>query len=296
MAADDVVSGDRSDDEGPHDPAAMSIGKRHHMEKMALKKQCADILQAANKGDKNAKKQAKVRVKQLEAELKERHERESRDSAQVAGDDVKRLADAVDRVEVGDRTSKKERRQARRAAEDAARRLALEDELKNVEDPRQVEIDMLSSKLSTLGMAIKEIRPDGHCLYHAVADQLERIGETIAGPRHATLRQRASSYMLENADAFLPFMLTDEGALLSEKEFETHCAAIVDTNDVVWGGQPELSALAAAFQCRIIVYSSDADPIVMGDADDGRTLRVSFHRHYLMGHHYNSVVPNDVQQ
>lgn len=186
--------------------------------------------------------------------------------------------------------------QARRAAEDAARRLALEDELKNVEDPRQVEIDVLSSKLSTLGMAIKEIRPDGHCLYHAVADQLERIGETVAGPRHATLRQRASSYMLENADAFLPFMLTDEGALLSEKEFETHCAAIVDTNDVVWGGQPELSALAATFQCRIIVYSSDADPIVMGDADDGRTLRVSFHRHYLMGHHYNSVVPNDVQQ
>lgn len=37
MAADDVVSGDRSDDEGQHDPTAMSIGKRHHMEKMVCR-------------------------------------------------------------------------------------------------------------------------------------------------------------------------------------------------------------------------------------------------------------------
>lgn len=38
--------------------------------------------------------------------------------------------------------------------------------------PRQQERERLSSLLTPLGLAIRDITPDGHCLYAAVSDQL----------------------------------------------------------------------------------------------------------------------------
>ena len=38
--------------------------------------------------------------------------------------------------------------------------------------PRQQERERLNAVLTPLGLAIKDITPDGHCLYAAVSDQL----------------------------------------------------------------------------------------------------------------------------
>ena len=41
-------------------------------------------------------------------------------------------------------------------------------------DPRRQENTILASKLSPLHLCVHEIISDGHCLYRAIADQMER--------------------------------------------------------------------------------------------------------------------------
>ena len=64
----------------------------------------------------------------------------------------------------------------------------------------------------------------------------------------------------------------------------------------MWGGQPEIKALASALQRSITVHSADSPPMVMqggGNGGEGKEgLHVSFHRHYFgLGEHYNSLIP-----
>ena len=78
------------------------------------------------------------------------------------------------------------------------------------------------------------------------------------------------------------------------EQFQEYCDDIMDPSLVVWGGQLEISALAALLQRRIVVYSGTSTPIEMGEntcADKAATpIRISFHRYYLgLGNHYNSV-------
>lgn len=114
----------------------------------------------------------------------------------------------------------------------------------------------------------------------------------------------------------MPFLISDDGEMLTAgkyllqlifysivetnfyiiptAQFSEYCNDIVDPTHCVWGGQPEISALAASFRKRIIVYSGSAKPLEMGIdtcADPThQPLRISFHRHYFgLGNHYNSV-------
>jgi OTU domain-containing protein 6 len=58
-----------------------------------------------------------------------------------------------------------ERERAQRIAESEAAEAA-------ITNPRQLERERMSSILTPLGLAIRDITPDGHCLYAAVSDQL----------------------------------------------------------------------------------------------------------------------------
>ena len=75
----------------------------------------------------------------------------------------------------------------------------------------------------------------------------------------------------------------------------------------VWGGHPELRALATALLTPIIVHEAGAPPLVIAPITDEHLrsgiqasgpasstsagLQLSFHRHYYaLGEHYNSVV------
>lgn len=49
-----------------------------------------------------------------------------------------------------------------------------------MDNPRLREREKLTSLLSPLGLAIRDITPDGHCLYAAIADQLNlRLGTKV---------------------------------------------------------------------------------------------------------------------
>ena len=64
---------------------------------------------------------------------------------------------------------------------DRDRRIA-EGEAEAAEDnPRLKEREKLTSLLSPLGLAVKDITPDGHCLYAALAEQISlRLGTKVS--------------------------------------------------------------------------------------------------------------------
>ncbi|TRM58655.1 hypothetical protein BD626DRAFT_181841 [Schizophyllum amplum] len=160
-----------------------------------------------------------------------------------------------------------------------------------------------------LGVEMYEINPDGHCLFSAVADQLNVLG--ILPKDNATyvfVRDAAAKYMFNHPDDFLPFLPSvsgEDGAgagdagFMSPRQFEQYCATIRETG--AWGGEPEILALSRSFNIPIHVIQHGQPPVVMhhpkGEAQDGDlhskgVVRISYHRRmYGLGEHYNSLRP-----
>ena len=103
------------------------------------------------------------------------------------------------------------------------------------------------------------------------------------------------------------------GDVLSSEAYDTYCTNVANSNE--WGGHVELQALSRALHTQIIVYQVGQAPLVFGGDshdtgthahtdNDGATARnarrrltVSYHRqYYVLGEHYNSVVPMPVEQ
>lgn len=136
-----------------------------------------------------------------------------------------------------------------------------------------------------------QITADGHCLYRALSDQLHRVANKDM--TFEELRSLAASHMRAQPDDYIPFLLSDSGDLLDSEGFESYCNAIVGSEKVVWGGNPEIVALSRALGREIVVYASDAVHR-FGEANGEAPLQVTFHKHYFgLGSHYNSAVPQE---
>lgn len=138
-----------------------------------------------------------------------------------------------------------------------------------------------------------QIRPDGHCMFSAIADQLSILGIIPAGDNNYLItRQVASQYIFTHPDDFLPFLPSVEGedgtgagdgGLMKPKDFEIYCASIRDTS--TWGGEPEILALSRAYNIPIHVVQGGSPPIVVhepagatGGTSAKRAVRISYHR------------------
>jgi len=200
--------------------------------------------------------------------------------------------------------SKGARRREKKAKEEAAREQRIQEEQSNLVSDRMLENEKLESKLEPLGLTIQEIKPDGHCLYRAVENQLLLHTKGTARYSYQDLRQMTAKYMREHADDFLPFFLAEGKAETGSdpsESFEKYCQEIEST--AAWGGQLELGALAHCLKKHIVGYSGSFPDVEMGQeyksgsggssAGDA-SIRLSFHRHaYGLGEHYNSVIPTE---
>ncbi|KAJ6547516.1 hypothetical protein B0H19DRAFT_1166076 [Mycena capillaripes] len=254
-------------------------------------------------------------VDDLLAQLDSRDETVQQESANVLHDmELNKLADQIDGSSKQDAKSRFKARQARKAAtlaqnfavDDPAAEARLEKEAKDEErDIKRV--------CDELNLQIHEINPDGHCLFSAVADQLQ-ILSIIPAPQasYVTTRVAASTYIYSHPDDFLPFLPSSAGedgsgaldpGLMSPREFEQYCASIRDT--AIWGGEPEILALSRAFNVPIHVVQAGKPPIVVhnpigASTDDQivdkRVVRISYHRRmYGLGEHYNSLRPKSAR-
>jgi OTU domain-containing protein 6 len=142
---------------------------------------------------------------------------------------------------------------------------------------------------------MKQINPDGHCLFSAVADQLATLNVVPPQEAHYVLTRRAAAdYMLAHPSDFVPFLPSVEGedgtgagdsGIIGQREFARYCANIRDTG--VWGGEPEILALSRAYSIPIHVVQSGQPPVVVHDPSgapstdnlkDQRAVRISYHR------------------
>ena len=199
-----------------------------------------------------------------------------------------------------DGPTKKQNRQkarlARRAAEQEAATEQAEREAADLPDLREQELKSMREAYTTKGLTEHEIRSDGHCLYAAIADQLEdfQIGlrpkikittndaePTATNAGYKTTRQVAAAYISENPDDFAPFL---------EEPLAEYVKTIRETGE--WGGHLEILALAKAYEVDINVLRADGrvDKIQCGLEDAPQQLWLAYYQHsFGLGEHYNSL-------
>lgn len=187
-------------------------------------------------------------------------------------------------------------RMARRAAEQEAAAEQAAKEAENIPNLREQECESMRREYTLRNLVEKEIRSDGHCLYAAIADQLEdsEIGlepriemnipdykEQITNSGYKVTRRVAATLMSQTPDDFLPFL---------EEPIEDYTRKIRETGE--WGGHLELMALAKAYKVDINVLQSNGkvERIECGSGDSNNALWLAYYHHsFGLGEHYNSL-------
>ncbi|KAH1107178.1 hypothetical protein J1N35_010946 [Gossypium stocksii] len=289
---------------------------RHRREISELLNKEISLKKAAAKGSKAEqkakKKQVEEEISQLSTNLKAKHAEELASLGYSNGNDksnMDNLVKAIAGVSVAPqqdhpKPSKGAKRRVKRAQQEAAREQRIQEEQSNIVSDRMIEDEKLEEKLKPLGFTINEIKPDGHCLYRAVEDQLALLSGGSSPYTYQELREMAATYMRKHASDFLPFFLSentvdeDSDDSLVER-FENYCKEVEST--AAWGGQLELGALTHCLRKHIMIFSGSFPDVEMGreyKSDGGSsssegTLRLSYHKHaFGLGEHYNSVIPN----
>lgn len=227
-------------------------------------------------------------------------------------------------VSPGSTGTRAERRRQKKAADARAR---LDEDIVATSSPssmsaKELELEQLRIQLEPLGLGVKPVAADGNCLYRAVSDQLTQLAacgaaKSSSAPDHLALRHAAAEHIRLHPAEFGPFLPYEpqdafpEGVNPDEKAVQAavdrYCARMARSG--IWGGHPELRALATFLLTPIVVHEAGAPaqtllPITDAELKTGSTngmngtslfggsaLQLSFHRHYYaLGEHYNSVV------
>lgn len=212
------------------------------------------------------------------------------------------------------RTKKPNRQKARlsrRAAEQAAQSEIAAEEASKQTNYRGNEQEAMNAVFKRLNLKEVEVTPDGHCLYSAVAMQLDESGvglrpdpkrmvlqpptqsriETVSSPKHdgyRAVRAVTADYIVDHRGDFEAFM---------EEPLDDYTRKIKLTAE--WGGQLELLAIAKAYGVDVNVIQADGrvEKIESGEAADDaeeskkRAIYLAYYRHtYGLGEHYNALM------
>ncbi|CAI9285624.1 unnamed protein product [Lactuca saligna] len=283
---------------------------RHRKEITQLQNKEIALKKAAAKGSKAEqkakKKQVEEQISQLTNDLKQKHLGELATVGYASSttnkeDNIDILAKAIAGVSVThqpehSKPTKSAKRKEKRAQEEAAREQRIQEEQSNIVSDKMVENEKLEKKVKPLGLIVNEIKPDGHCLYRAVEDQLKIKSKSSSFYTFQELRKMVADYMRKNSSDFLPFFLseTEEDGDYHER-FESYCNEVEST--AAWGGQLELGALTHCLKKHIMIFSGSFPDVEMGkeyksgDFLDS-SIVLSYHKHaFGLGEHYNSLVP-----
>lgn len=182
-------------------------------------------------------------------------------------------------------------RLARRAAEEEAAVEEAKKEAANQPDKKTVERTKMLAQFKEQGLVEKGIRPDGHCLFSAVADQLSQVGiplgaeseaETKEDQRYKVVRKAAARYIEGHPDDFVAWL---------DEPLDQYVEKIRDTAE--WGGHLELLALAKTYNVEICVLQDGIAQNIEPDANGTKQpekIWLAYYRHnFGLGEHYNSL-------
>ena len=205
----------------------------------------------------------------------------------------------IQNAESRKKPNRQKARLARRAAEQEAEVEAAAKEAENLPDLRQQEREKMQEAARARDLQEHDTRPDGHCLYASIADQLRTHGidwksssyasavpdvAATPPPEYRAIRFVAASYMAAHSDEFSPFL---------EQPLEQHLHDVKDTGE--WGGHTELLAIAKAFSLNIKILHADGRISEIEGRADGRhdqasSLWLAYYQHsFGLGEHYNSL-------
>lgn len=214
------------------------------------------------------------------------------------------------------RTKKPNRHKARkerRAAEQAAVAEAAAEEAAKQPDRRGNEREIMNTEFEQRNLREIEIQPDGHCLFSAVAVQLEALGaglrpdpsrivldtstlariDGVTSAQHdgyRAVRAVTADYLTANREDFEGFI---------DEPFDAYTRKIKLTGE--WGGHVELMAMARAYGLNINIIRAgqgveeisweDDTSKVDGEKNDERAIWLAYYHHtYGLGEHYNALM------
>ncbi|TPX49452.1 hypothetical protein SeLEV6574_g01447 [Synchytrium endobioticum] len=270
---------------GLHNETEDLIRARHRREAKELGGKTTALKKSVGKGAATAQKKKEVmdEIARLEHDMDARHQAEMRafqaipkeargsshadlesrmDGLHVTGPSTTPAAAPLDEVPKPKKPNRQQLRKERKKAQlEEDRQRALE-EAANVPNMRAVEDDAISKLLEPFGLAIKHIIPDGHCLYNAISDQMSWRSDEPPIPS-SEMRRLAASYMRKNGDQFMPFLVNDDGDIMTQDQFQKYCNDIEQTP--MWGGQLEIQAISKALSRPIHVIQMNQPVLKIGD-------------------------------
>ena len=219
----------------------------HRREKKETQARIQALKNSVPKGDKRKKKEIQEIIDQFEKQLADKHKAElaalqpEGSTAQVEEDVQEK--EEKEEVSPKKKVNRQEQRKLRKAQAAKEQREAVERELANAPDPKEVELKTLLAKLEPEELSIKEVRADGHCLFAAVAFLLSShwVAEEQRPPIDEiwALRAQVVTYIEAHKEETLPFLVDDKtGDMMTEDGFTTYCREM--RTKPVWGGAPEV--------------------------------------------------------
>lgn len=296
---------------------------RHRKEQKDLQSR---IMQKKKAATKKTRKGVNTECEELERQLKERIEGERLAlSGEGEGDDatdsdespitnetlngehteqvsngVEEITESLDKSQVSDspaengqprKRNRQKERLARRAAEQEIAVEEAKKEAANQPDPKAVERAQMLKEFKARGLTEKTIRPDGHCLFSAVADQLSQVGiplgaesdaELKEDQRYKIVRKAAARYIEGHPDDFMAWL---------DEPLGDYVHKIRDTAE--WGGHLELLALAKTYNVEICVLQNGAAQNIepgTSTTSEPEKIWLAYYRHgFGLGEHYNSL-------
>ncbi|KAI0464739.1 hypothetical protein LJB42_002362 [Komagataella kurtzmanii] len=150
---------------------------------------------------------------------------------------------------------------------------------------KEIELNNISQLCQVAHLEPYDIRPDGHCLFASIKDQLE-VRHKIENISIQDLRSLAASHIKNDPETYTPFLF-DENTM-KIRDIDDYANELENT--ALWGGDMEILALSKEFDCPISVMISGR-PIHLVNADGSKEeIKLVYYRHaYGLGEHYNSL-------
>lgn len=274
--------------------------KRHLKEQKDLKLKISQMQHKVPKSDKAKRDELAKEIKAMTEALEARQKQELLDfDAREAGEEQAKVSE-----EAALEAQRKEAFNAQKQVK-MQQKMEKQTELERAEKERMekliaeagpsdqaIEREKIENKLRGRGLALLDVPADGDCLFHALADQLKRVGGSGAGKTDEEIRSEVVEYIRGHSDEYAGFVDSDgkeKGADQGAK-MAAYCDKM--SRKGCWGGDIEINAAANVYGCSITVISADASDIVIGSGD--KNLTIAYLKHDLCtGEHYNSVIKNN---
>lgn len=185
------------------------------------------------------------------------------------------------------RPNRQKARLARRVAEHKSAAEQAAEEATKLPDLRKQEIAAMQEQLEKLDLTEISIRPDGHCMYSAVAMLLreastdERKFNAGGLQPYQAVRAETASFISQHPAEFEAFL---------EEPIDQYTKKIEMTAE--WGGQLELQAIARSYGVDINVLQADGriEKMRSGGASEAEPIWLTYYRHsFGLGEHYNAL-------